>query len=37
LINIRDEDSVATVARAPRSEDSDTDSDEVEGDSEDNG
>lgn len=36
LINIRDEDSVATVARAPRSEDSDTDSEEVEGDSEDN-
>jgi len=30
LINIRDEDSVATVARAPRSED-DTDSEEIEG------
>ncbi|BBI30609.1 DNA gyrase subunit A [Cohnella abietis] len=30
LINIRDEDSVATVARAPRSEDSDSEEDEVE-------
>ncbi|RED52704.1 DNA gyrase subunit A [Cohnella lupini] len=34
LINIRDEDSVATVARAPKSDD--TDSEEVEGEAEDN-
>ncbi|RKP51298.1 DNA gyrase subunit A [Cohnella endophytica] len=36
LINIRDDDSVATVARAPRSEDSDSDSEEIEGGTEDN-
>jgi DNA gyrase subunit A len=35
LINIRDEDSVATVARAPRNEETDSDSDEVEGEQED--
>jgi DNA gyrase subunit A len=35
LINIRDEDSVATVARAPRNEDVDADSDEAEGEQED--
>jgi DNA gyrase subunit A len=35
LINIRDEDSVATVARAPRSEDSDAESEEAEGEQED--
>jgi len=35
LINIRDEDSVATVARAPQSED-DSDSEEAEGEAEDN-
>jgi DNA gyrase subunit A len=35
LINIRDEDSVATVARAPRNGETDSDSDEVEGEQED--
>jgi DNA gyrase subunit A len=35
LINIRDEDSVATVARAPRSEDSDAETEEAEGEQED--
>ncbi|QMV42199.1 DNA gyrase subunit A [Cohnella cholangitidis] len=36
LINIRDDDSVATVARAPRSEDSDSEETEGEGEAEDN-
>ncbi|WP_256759650.1 DNA gyrase subunit A [Cohnella sp. WQ 127256] len=36
LINIRDEDSVATVARAPKNEETDTDSEDTESETEDN-